>query len=185
MLYGVRRWRIVGSTAAGKGGGRTTTLAGGVLRHNRGDRFSARPRNDQCRSASVSRQPRRSPGRPFPDRVANSLIACESFFLSNWPCSDNALKAAYDRVLRVDLEVPPQRRTRVAASEAVGPQRDVRPRHPRADLIGHEPHVVADGNEGAGEPFQDLLQIALSAAFPSHAGGSTVRRRGASRNNWL
>ena len=65
-----------------------------------------------------------------------------------------------NRVLGIDLEVTPQGGPRVAAAEAVGAQSQIRPRNPRTDLIGDEPDIVADGNEGPRKSGEHLVQVA-------------------------
>src|SRR5580698_4028969 len=70
-----------------------------------------------------------------------------------------------DRVLGVDLEVPPQRGPRITAAEPVCPQRNILTGHPGANLVGYEPHVVAHRDERAAHAFEHLLKVALTRLF--------------------
>src|SRR5690606_4026572 len=63
-------------------------------------------------------------------------------------------------VRTVHLEEAPQRLARVAATVAVGAERDVAPRHPFADLVRHRLHVVRGGDDRAAPLRQALLDVA-------------------------
>ena len=82
------------------------------------------------------------------------LNGLREVLLVKLPFLRQRIQGRVHRVLSVDLKVPPQGGSRVAAPKAIGPERDVSPRHPETDLLGNEPHIVADGHEGAGQPFQ-------------------------------
>src|SRR5579864_8256187 len=62
-------------------------------------------------------------------------------------------------VAAVDLEVPPQRRARVRAAEAIGAERHVASVHPLADLVGHRAHVIGRRNHRALAPMQHLPHV--------------------------
>lgn len=62
---------------------------------------------------------------------------------------------------RIDLEVTPQHFPGIRAAEAVRPQNDVLAGNPLANLVGHEPDVVAGGDEGPLHSVKRLLQERL------------------------
>src|SRR6185436_12427051 len=72
------------------------------------------------------------------------------------------LQRGDDDGLGVDLEVMTKRRAAVAASEAVGPERDVATGYPLPNLIGDELHVVGRGDERTLRARETLGDVAYA-----------------------
>src|SRR5580700_11525748 len=60
---------------------------------------------------------------------------------------------------RVDLEVPAQRNSRIAATVSVGAERDEGNGDESPDLIGHRLHVVGDRNDRSALTAQLLIDV--------------------------
>ena len=73
----------------------------------------------------------------------------------------------------------------VAASEAVGAERDHAARQPRRDLVRHRLHVIGRGDDRAFRAFERLLNVGLLRRLRRDAGDSSVPLRNASRRSSL
>ena len=104
--------------------------------------------------------------------MSNFFMALFTVAMSSLPSSASARSEATTMWLRVDFEVPPQLCARVAAAVAVGAEHDEAARHPLADLIRHDLHVVGRRDERPGAIAEALAHVRLLRRLIRVAAGS-------------
>ena len=88
--------------------------------------------------------------------------------------------------LAVDLEMLAQLRARIAAAESIGAERDIRPRHPLADLVGTRSSCSRSPRRtGPCGPARHSLHLGLARLVARVQHGSSARLASASRRSSL